>query len=400
MKVFLLSIVIICLILYLGTILYQDYIKNDILLSNGLISHLLEDDGKKALDYYNKTNLYNKQENIGNIYFYGTKNTKKNFDKALLYYKRVFLYDPDNPNIKNIREKINYIMKYKVLQLVQNQKDSGLLYNYNENILNDNIDKYINNLSDYDLNSEITINLDFIKNNINNNDVDSIEKSLLYKKNDNTHIQNDEESAHDIGINNTIKTSLNKLKNNTSMYYSYSEIYKKLLDDLNDSDFDDIDQFKIRNVLKEITKKQDFLINNISLKECLTIVCNRIYLQDNKKTVKIVLNNLFNELKDCIKDTGEILCLMGIFNRIINSLNIIDELVNIKPTWVLREELMRRCCSIRKQLEKNISSDDINFIKKLKDEIIITLKKEYVHDNNILSINDFNKEINSWIDYI
>jgi len=365
-----------------------------------LTSHLLEDNGQKALNYYNKTDSYEKQERMANIYFYGTKNTRKDYDKALLYYKRVFLYDPDNKNIKSIREKINHITKYKLFQLIQNQKDSGINNNYHENILNDNINNYINKLSNEDLNSDINIDIDFINNNIINEDIKNIEDSNAYKKNDDTHIQDDKESAHDSGINNTIKISFDKLKNNVILNYSFGEIYKKILNDLYDSDFNEIDQFKIRSVLKEITKKQDFIVNNISLKECLTVVGNRIYIQDNKETIKIILLNLFNELNDCVKDTGELICLIGISNRIINCLNIVDELVTIKPTWAIREELMRRCCSIRKNLEKRISSTNIDFNEKLKNEIITVLKKEYVHSNNIMSLDDFNKEINSWIEYI
>jgi len=400
MKIQLLVFIIIVLILYLIYFLYCDYIQDDILLSNGLTSHLLEDNGQKALNYYNKTDSYEKQERMANIYFYGTKNTRKDYDKALLYYKRVFLYDPDNKNIKSIREKINHITKYKLFQLIQNQKDSGINNNYHENILNDNINNYINKLSNEDLNSDINIDIDFINNNIINEDIKNIEDSNAYKKNDDTHIQDDKESAHDSGINNTIKISFDKLKNNVILNYSFGEIYKKILNDLYDSDFNEIDQFKIRSVLKEITKKQDFIVNNISLKECLTVVGNRIYIQDNKETIKIILLNLFNELNDCVKDTGELICLIGISNRIINCLNIVDELVTIKPTWAIREELMRRCCSIRKNLEKRISSTNIDFNEKLKNEIITVLKKEYVHSNNIMSLDDFNKEINSWIEYI
>ena len=72
----------------------------------------------------------------------------------------------------------------------------------------------------------------------------------------------------------------------------------------------------------------------------------------------------------------------------------------IKPSWALREELMRKCCQIRKDLEKKISPDSPEFSYQLKESIITNLKKEYVHDNKILLLDDFNKEISSWIEYI
>lgn len=407
MKTLLLSLIIVCLIIYLGHIIYQDYIRDRILISHGLSSHLLEDNGQKALKFYNKANSYDIQEKIGNIYFYGTKNTHKDYDKALLYYKRVFLYDPDNRNIKRIREKINHIMKFKLINVIKEKQDDNKLdnnINYHEQILNDDVKGYIDNLNNNSLDDiKKNINLDEIVQNIDNYDINNIqdlEENDLYKRNDDTHIQNDKQNVHDTGINNTIKTSIQKLKEHTFIKYNYNDIFNKLLTDLENSDMNEMDKFRIRNVLREITQKQDFKVGNIELKECLTIVGNRIYSQTDKDTINTILYNLFSELKDCIKDTGEVLCLMGIFNRIIHCLNIVDELVVIKPTWALREELMRKCCNIRKELEKKISCNDINFTDKLKNNIITTLKKEYVHDNNILSLQDFNKEIESWIEYV
>ena len=376
-------------------------------MAHGLSSHLLEDNGQKALKYYNKVNSYDIQEKIGNVYFYGTKNTHKDYDKALLYYKRVFMYDPDNRNIKRIREKINHIMKYKLIEMIkekQNSKELETNANFHEQILNDNIQDYMANLNDNTMdNIKDNVNLDDIIRNIDNYDADNlqnIEDNDLFKRNDNTHIQNDKQNVHDTGINNTISTSLTKLKENTFIKFNYNDIYGKLLNDLENSEHNEVDKFKIRSVLREITQKQDFKVGNVELKECLTIVGNRIYSQTDKNTIKIIISNLFNELKDCIKDTGEILCLQGIFNRIIHCLNIVDELVIIKPTWALREELMFRCCAIRKNLEKKVSPDSPDFIHKLKDNIITTLKQEYVHDNKILTLTDFNKEIESWIEYI
>ena len=271
MKTILLSLIIVCLITYLGYMLYQDYIKDKILTSHGLSCHLLEDNGKKALKYYNKVSSYDIQEKIGNIYFYGTKNTHKDYDKALLYYKRVFMYDPDNRNIKKIREKINHIMKYKLIEMIkekQNNKELNNNTNYHEEILNTDIQDYISSLNNNKNLDDIkkNINLDEIIQDIDNYDTDNIqnlEDNDLYKRNNNTHIQKDKENVHDNGVNSTIRTSFNKLKENTFIKYNYSEIYKKILDDLDLSEINEVDKFRIRSTLREITQKQDFKVDNI-----------------------------------------------------------------------------------------------------------------------------------------
>lgn len=407
MRGIILSLIIISIIIYIGQIVYKDYMRNHVLTTHGLNSHLLENDGKKALKYYNKVNAFDIQEKIGNVYFYGTKNTHKDYDKALLYYKRVFLYDPDNKNIKRIREKINYIMKYKLIQIIKEKQENSkndIPDNYHEQILNNDIHDYINSLSATNLQIKDTLDIEDIIKNIDNLDkieIKDIETNDIFKRNDNTHIQNDDQNVHDTGINNTIKTSLNKLKENTFIKYNYQEIYTKILHDLEyNTHFTEIDKYKIRNVLTELTQNQNYTLCDMKLKDCLTLVGNRIYSQTNSDVIDTIIFNLFNELKDCVKDTGEILCLQGIFNRIIHCLNMIDELVTIKPTWCIREELMRKCCKIRQDLEKKMSPNDPKFIYQLKNNIITTLKQEYVHDNKILSLDDFETEINSWIDYI
>jgi tetratricopeptide (TPR) repeat protein len=408
MKTLLLALIIIGLLIYFLYFSYHNYIKDKILIAYGLESHFVEDNGQKALKYYNKVNRYDIQEKIGNVYFYGTKNTHKDYDEALKYYKRVFMYDPDNKNIVRIREKINQITKFKLIKMIKDKKNNQNMNkkneyrNYHEQILNDDIQDYITNIGNNKKIDTIEndIEIDKVMETININSIKDLENSDMYKRNTNTHIQEDDQSAHDIGVNNTIQASLSKLKKNTFIKYQYNEIYTKLLHDLERSSINNIDKFRIQSVLRKITQQQNFKVCGVELKECLTIVCNRIYTQTNKDNVNIILSNLFNELNDCIKDTGEILCLMGIFNRIIHCLNIVDELVVIKPTWALREELMRKCCDIRKNLEKKLSVDDPTFTEQLKNNIIITLKKEYVYDNKILSLEDFNTEIESWIEYI
>ncbi len=70
---------------------------------------------------------------------------------------------------------------------------------------------------------------------------------------------------------------------------------------------------------------------------------------------------------------------------------IIDDFVQIDKTQ-LKQEMMNICIKIRNEL--NTDDDTL-----LKEKIKKKLYDEYV-DTNILSIDELNKEINEWIDYI
>ena len=99
-------------------------------------------------------------------------------------------------------------------------------------------------------------------------------------------------------------------------------------------------------------------------------------------------------MNDCVEN-DHVVCHTGIFNRVLNSLNYVDNFVNVKSTNALNDEMMNKCSLIRSNLDEN--EDD--FDNKLKRKIMEELKKDYV-DTNIITQEELNNIINVWIDYI
>jgi hypothetical protein len=124
-------------------------------------------------------------------------------------------------------------------------------------------------------------------------------------------------------------------------------------------------------------------------------------LTDQKKKYKIYLekletflSNLIIELNDCIENNN-IVCHTGIFNRLTNSINLLDNEVNIKTYDFLNEEIMNKCIAIRSTLDTNIS----NYEEELKNKIKIEMNKDYVN-TKILTQSQLDDILNIWIDHI
>jgi hypothetical protein len=135
--------------------------------------------------------------------------------------------------------------------------------------------------------------------------------------------------------------------------------------------------------------------DKLSLKEVLTLVFNNIYNKDQDDDIKdTFLNNLFNELNDCI-EYDRVVCDTGIYNRIVNSINLLDPDVNIKSYDSLNDEIMNKCIAIRNNLSDEESDNDDLFKNKIRSE----MKIDYV-DSNLLSQDQLNDILNIWIDHI
>lgn len=327
---------------------------------------------------YKKLVIYPNYYKTGNDYFYGNEIIEPDYDKALENYYKVLIYEPDNEDIKNIRQNINTIITDNNIldenQIIINNRDFGIL----------------NDINDY----------------IIDIDIDAIElldpenpPLILNTENANQEYYNDLQNVHDSIVNKTINTSIKKLEDNTEMKYDLNNINAYLLQNLKNYDFTNTDKEKILKTIDYISQNSTLSIGNRQLSDNLLLVGNRIMSKTNKEQ-KDLINNLYQELRDCNKNNNEMFCTTGIANRIINSINGIDPLVIITPKWAIREEQMGKCAKIREDLEKNKSMDDIDFDEVLKEKIKTELFDEYVAKNKILSEDDFYKEINNWIDFI
>lgn len=294
------------------------------------------------------------------------------YDLAMDNYNKVFIYDPYNEEIPEVRKNINEIIK-------NNEK-----YIQSQTIINDENDN-INDINDY-----IILYTAIIDNDLGDDIVfDNLEDNTVINNN---LYNNDTQNVHDSVVNKTINKSIDKLSKNTIQNNPINEINKYLLENMKNHNLSDDDKAKITETIKYIEKNSNAKINDKYLKDNLILVGNRIMNNTNNEEKKNMEYNLYRELVDCVKSDNSMYCLTGISNRIINSLNGVDSDVNVIPKWALREEMMRKCGEIRNNFD---DKGDID----LKDEITKKLKEEYV-DTNILDEVDFYNEINEWIEYV
>ena len=209
---------------------------------------------KKNHKVNKKLVIYQNYYKTGNNYFYGNDIIEPDYDKALENYYKVLLYEPDNTEIKHIRQNINTI-----------------------NINNRNFGT-INDINDYILDIEI----------------DLIDPLLLENPQqifNNQYYNNDLQNVHDSVVNKTINTSIKKLQDDTEMNYDLNNVNAYLLKNLKDYDFTPTDKEKIIKTINYVSQNYTLSIGNRQLSDNLLLVGNRIMNNTNKVEQKNLLNN-------------------------------------------------------------------------------------------------------------
>ncbi len=223
---------------------------------------------------------------------------------------------------------------------------------------------------------------------------------------------NDPQNTHDSQVLSTIRVSLDKLKESPQQKNSQICLreVRSFLQTLPDSDkkkaaFDSLSAIQnINSVVTGAGGEHEL--------DALALVWNRIH--DPARFDTTIAQNLretmFDELAD-MQEHGATVCSTGRITRLIDTLNGVDEEVIIKPTYAINEEMMNKSSSIRDRLleeqpegdrdhlEAGTHARQEEFDQKLKDTIIMELKKDYV-DTKILTQSKFNTEIKKWIDFI
>jgi len=356
---------------------------------------------------------------LADHYYYGDNNNKPDYKKALENYNKVLIYDSNNENIPHIRQNINNIISNN-----NSNDENHIIINNADFAFNYDINDYILDIADIG-GENILLNDNTEIFNIDNAEIFNIDNTFNNTPN-NQIFYNDFENVHDSVVNKTIDSSVNKLEKNTEKTLDIDGCIKYLYDNLknnsnnlknnsnnlknnsnnlkNNSNNLNVkieDKENITKTINYIKQHSNSKVRDRNLDENLILIVNKINNTEDIEKKDIMIMNLFYELKDCVRADGNMYCLTGISNRIINSLHGIDDSVVITPKWALREEMMRKCSNIRDELEKEYEdSDDDKFTEILKDNIRLKLEKEYVVDNNILSKEDLDKEINGWIDYV
>lgn len=360
-------------------------------------------------DLYNGN--YNILLNIANTYHYGINNDlDKNLYKALEYYYMYLIIIQNKQDIVSKKNKLYILNKIKEITEIQtiNLQTKINIPSINEYLLDNILDKSdiiatttkVDNLIINDLNNYIIEdNNDVVDNNEDNNIINDNYINIIDENNIPIHraILQDNQNIHDTYINNTIQNSINNIKTNINNdnNITIDNINNIIKDELNKQNFDDN---KINNILKVLDRinmsNTKSIKNNMTSKDALELVFNRIYNKNNEDIKNTFISNLFIELNDCIEN-GNIVCQTGIFNRIMNSINLLDNEVNIKSYDFLNEEIMNKCIAIRNTIDDNIP----NYSDELKNKIKLEMNKDYVN-TKILTQGQLDDILNIWIDHI
>lgn len=359
--IIILLLCILCLLFYIHQYNNVNYaILADCEYQNGNIS--------KSRDYYLlsvEDGNYLSNIKLGDIYNYNweDRNMAKQYYMEFI---RSYTKDPDRYKYYNL---FNTCVS-KLEELVNYDKINNIP---EEKINLEDINTYLAQVI-AELEEEVTVNEEPI---IVEQPIEIIEPPLLdfieYQFND------DDQNVHDVYVNKSATNSINTLKANTNYKYNSADVHTLLLDK----------DPTISNVLNRIARcyvKNSY--NELTNDELLTLIVNRIedYTDVNKKAD--AYNFLLTNLKDCING-GKVVCHTGINNRLIQSLSIVDESVDIKNKELYQQEMLNTAARLR-----NEHGDE-----NLKAILLSELKKNYI-DTNILNQHQLDDIVSEWIDYV
>ena len=229
-------------------------------------------------------------------------------------------------------------------------------------------------------------------------------------------IQNDKQNVHDSQVNNTLIKSYENIKNSTNCNITKKDTFSEIRNIIN-KEPDKIKQQQLNFILDYIEKTKTPISSiNANVSDVLHLIWNRINSDELAEHRETLYENLIYELRDStnVKVTNK--CLTGIWARLMDTANKIDPLIDIKPKWALRRELLNKA---NKHLEKlteslnkeendilnkiELNQDEYTWFNKFKKKYIKSFtkkcEKEYV-DTGIFKLKELKKELNSWIDSI
>lgn len=297
-----------------------------------------QNDGMNAIQNY--LNIYEKYNysyvllDIADIYNYGSANTKPNSELAMYYYNRFLKNANENTPIYYINE------VYQKMDLIEDNT-------------NDVLKLYLHNLDkDYDYFTPNPINTE-----LNN---------VLYEP-----ILNDPQNVHDTTVNNCVKKIVDELKQDNYPKYSLPQIIENL---------PGVDNRVLEYISFNTEKRFD-----LRLIDLLELVFSRF------KGKNFDISVLEHSLNSCIEN-GSVVCYVGVFNRMVDSLNGIDNNVVIKSRDLIGRELMDVCAKI--------ALDNVDCSSEEQKSLMLEkLDSDYVK-SGVMTDEELKSYISTWIDHI
>ena len=384
-----------------------------------VIKHL-----RKIIKYSPKSQIDSIKLDLAKLYHFGMHKFQPQLKVAKKLYKSIILScknEDVHVQTEDLLERVNKDIRenhvYKWLNLKQPKKKSDIIGSYTENTYEKlNIEQNNN----FDNPTEL-INTDDMFDNIFDNTFQIIEilprPQPIIEQRETINIptippirRNDPQNTHNSQVLSTAINSINNLKKSTKMERnlptSLKEI-RKFLKNMPKNDKRD-DSLKSLNRIEKNTSP--FTFSDMKEVNVLNLIWNRIHSDVHKDNLDTVKESLYNQLAD-MQEHGYSVCATGRFTRLVDTLNVIDEEVSIKPSYVINQEMMNKSSKIREnilntysenereELEKGTSNKQEEYDKNLKEKIVKELKEDYVK-TKILTQEKFDNQINKWINEI
>ena len=228
--------------------------------------------------------------------------------------------------------------------------------------------------------------------------------------------RNDGQNVHDSTVVKTVKASVDRLRDAVGQpdQSGSQDTAAQIRQLIAGADAASDKKRKAMQALDTIERNNQVISSTgTSELELLDLVWKRIHHQDNQNNGQVLRENLINELSESIEHDLPV-CSTGRFTHVLDTLNGVDELVQIKPQWALHKEIYEKTGVLfQDEKDKLPEADRIavealdptpeqqatcdTIIDKIKTDIRDNFKTSYV-DSGIMTQDALNVELSKFID--
>lgn len=174
--------------------------------------------------------------------------------------------------------------------------------------------------------------------------------------------RSDPHNTHDSGVTASVKASYRDLKHSV---YPFSVPVEQCLKEIRELCVEQnrADALKTLDTIEKSTS----LVSALDDESEACVLCT-VYNRFTQQGYDTDL--LLQRLSDCVE--GSVVCTSGRVTRIVDSLNVVDPLVSIKPRWAVRQEINMLAAKLRQE-----ENDDQTFKNRLREQC----ENDYVKTN-------------------
>tara|TARA_Y100000385_G_C13070267_1_gene628679 strand:+ start:469 stop:1734 length:1266 start_codon:yes stop_codon:yes gene_type:complete len=373
---------------------------------------------KEAINKYEGKHNEIKPEAIDSLRGF-IKSYKNGNEDGLLHILQIYLYGlhPEyGPDKLNGLKLINRIMadsyfsdKIKKVCKMFNEDVSVMVYddvdanNNNYKQLPSNINDILDDIIEFHNKNKIKIEKCTMNVSVKNTKPEHIEiepelleldetRILPYMNNQNRVVLNDSQNVHNHSVQNISKNIINIINNESNKIYSKSFDENSLLF-LNElKKYDDITHTERNNILQVLNSMSDNIHSKYqkSEKDIFNMSFDRIMSKTNPEEKKNLIIMFAQNIASAV-EYDIVVCSTGKITRMLSSFDVIDtELPDLKPDWIIKEEIANKSSKIRedilkestkKEVEAYMNYDDTCDEKKALHEVVVDKMKSRLIDD-------------------